>query len=92
MDEELSQQLRSLMQDLRYLEEMKKCEFQFFDKSEEKRGPVSDVVPVTGLIIGRFHRLENVRNIREFSHLLGIENSCGTLEQSSQYVTYSYVQ
>jgi hypothetical protein len=53
----------SLFGDLAYINEMARLEREFFGNNSiegatEKKAP-SDIVPVTGLILSRFHRLEN---------------------------------
>lgn len=58
--EEEQTQLGNLLKDLKYVEEMKILEFDYFNQTEiEEKGKLSDVVPVTGLILSRFHRLHN---------------------------------
>jgi len=50
--------LRELSSDLEYLEEMERLEASFFISSNGNR-KLSDIVPITGLIVSKFHRLEN---------------------------------
>lgn len=73
VDLEVKNQILDLLKDIKYLEDMKKFEFDYYQTQSSillssgtspkdssfhfKR--INDVVPVTGLIIGRFHRLEN---------------------------------
>lgn len=64
--------LESLIRDIEYIEKMKQLELQFHhyyeyqngntqiqDINTEKGSSVSDIVPITGLIIGVLHRMEN---------------------------------
>ena len=56
-------QIKELIHDIIYLEEMKKLEEQFFvamqQPSPQSPNKPSDIVPITGLILNRLHRLEN---------------------------------
>lgn len=60
-EEAICEKIISLIKDLQYLENMKKYEFEYYttEKSQQEKGELSDIVPITGLIIGRIHRLEN---------------------------------
>lgn len=57
--------LLSLLGDIHYIDEMKRLEQDFFGdpsappQERQKKSPPSDIVPVTGLIVGKLHRLEN---------------------------------
>ncbi len=59
--------LESLFGDIGYIQEMKRLEGDFFKKVEaaapaaasKKGGAPSDIVPLTGLIIGKLHRIDN---------------------------------
>jgi hypothetical protein len=61
--------LLSLLGDIHYIDEMKRLEQDFFvdltataaspPEPKQKKAPPSDIVPITGLIVGKLHRLEN---------------------------------
>eukprot|EP01102_Stenamoeba_stenopodia_P000801 TRINITY_DN1074_c0_g2_i1.p1 TRINITY_DN1074_c0_g2~~TRINITY_DN1074_c0_g2_i1.p1 ORF type:complete len:301 (-),score=60.53 TRINITY_DN1074_c0_g2_i1:62-964(-) len=57
--------LKDLLSDLEYLEEMERLEHSFFLETRgtaNRNGSnrkLSDIVPITGLIVSKFHRLEN---------------------------------
>lgn len=71
LSEPVKHQLRELIRDLVYLREMEKLESDLLAKNnggggsttssaiEQQQRKPSDVVPVTGLILNRLHRLEN---------------------------------
>jgi hypothetical protein len=52
--------VEDLVKDVKYLLDMKQLEFDYFNPiiNEDKK-EMSQIVPITGLIVGRFHRLEN---------------------------------
>lgn len=62
VDEKNRKRVEDLIKDLKYLQEMRRLEFDYFDLEKKEhvigRG-LTDTVPVTGLIISRFYRLEN---------------------------------
>lgn len=60
LEENIRDRIVGLIKDLEYLEKMKKFEFEYYttQKTEQGKG-LSDIVPITGLIVGRIHRLEN---------------------------------
>lgn len=57
--------LEEIIRDIQYIEEMKRLESHFHPESQNTsemhspHGSVSDIVPITGLIIGALHRMEN---------------------------------
>lgn len=52
--------LQELIDDIVYINEMRKLDDAFFDTTvESKRYGPSDIVPITGLIVNRIHRVEN---------------------------------
>jgi hypothetical protein len=53
MEEKISQRVDCLVAEINYVHQMKKLE-EAKNKTDHK-----DIVPITGLIVGRFHRLEN---------------------------------
>lgn len=54
-------QIENIVKDVEYLNQMKKLEFNFFEKdsTSQMKQEMSHIVPITGLIVGRFHRLHN---------------------------------
>eukprot|EP01116_Phalansterium_solitarium_P001883 TRINITY_DN11719_c0_g1_i1.p1 TRINITY_DN11719_c0_g1~~TRINITY_DN11719_c0_g1_i1.p1 ORF type:complete len:255 (+),score=38.32 TRINITY_DN11719_c0_g1_i1:615-1379(+) len=61
-----AQELDDLLHDVSYIAEMRRLDENFHDDvadapnaSADARGKLSDVVPVSGLIFGKLHRLEN---------------------------------
>ncbi len=58
-------EIQSLLKDVEYVLEMKRIEEDdmqnYIDgtKKPQKGGPLSDIVPVSGLILGKLHRIEN---------------------------------
>jgi hypothetical protein len=55
--------LKELVADLEYIEKMKVLEAEFFVKLKQQgqtsRAALSDIVPISGLILGKLHRLDN---------------------------------
>jgi hypothetical protein len=58
---ELADKLEGISHDIKYVEEMLKLEQDFFGEKKKQDGTKkpADIVPITGLIFGRLHMLEN---------------------------------
>lgn len=56
-----SEQMEGLFRDCEYLQQMHVLEDEVLNRKSNNAstGKLSDIVPITGLIIGRLHRLEN---------------------------------
>lgn len=55
-------QIANMFHDLQYIFKMKELEEKFYETSQEQsdtKAPLSDIVPISGLILGRLFRLEN---------------------------------
>lgn len=54
--------IQDMFKDIQYLKQMKRLE-----KPQNRKEKIKDIVPVTGLIVGRFYRLENELRFPPFS-------------------------
>jgi len=60
LDPNLAQWVKNILDDIDYIKQMKVLEEQFYDPESKKPGTgLSHIVPITGLIMGRFNRVEN---------------------------------
>jgi hypothetical protein len=55
-------QIQNLLEDIKYIDTMKKLELQVFAPKEDNKKAILDIVPVTGLIFNKLYRMENELN------------------------------
>ena len=87
LDEPLSEELQNLIKDVEYVEEMHNAEETSAEREcinvkQKKRLTLSHVVPISGLIMSSFYRLENI--LRTILELYDVSNSESVEEEGGE--------